>query len=49
MSVEEVKAATSAPNNGSEDNVAKSFKMMDPTQLKALLTRGLGPKIQSVM
>mmetsp|Transcript_10670 Transcript_10670/g.13231 ORF Transcript_10670/g.13231 Transcript_10670/m.13231 type:complete len:122 (+) Transcript_10670:23-388(+) len=49
MSVEEVKTAAQAPNTMSEDGVAKSFKMMDPTHLKALLTRGLGPKIQSVI
>ena len=31
------------------DGVAQSFKMMDPTQLKTLLSHGLGPKVHSVM
>ena len=32
-----------------EVGIAKSFKMMDPTHLKSLLKRGLGPKVKSVM
>ena len=52
MSQEEVKVqAQTSPNGTGQfiDGVAQSFKMMDPTQLKSLLTRGLGPKVQSVM
>ena len=51
MSLEEVKQQTlpslSAPQN--QEGVAQSFKMMDPTALKELLKRGLGPKVNSVM
>ena len=49
MSVEEVKSASQMPKPGSEPGAAKSFKMMEPTHLKQLLERGLGPKVQSVM
>ena len=39
------------PNAATADDggIAKSFKMMDPTKLKTLLERGLGPKVHSVM
>ena len=51
MSVEEVKAASQVGPNPSNEavGVAKSFKMMEPTHLKSLLSRGLGPKVKSVM
>ena len=54
MSQEEHKAQAPIVPQGSNqtqyiDGVAQSFKMMDPTQLKALLTRGLGPKVHSVI
>ena len=46
-----VKAAYQVGPNPSNEavGVAKSFKMMEPTHLKSLLSRGLGPKVKSVM
>ena len=49
MSQEEAKIAQQPAPVQMIDGVAQSFKMMDPTQLKTLLTRGLGPKVNSVM
>ena len=32
-----------------QDNNGQAFKMIDPTELKKLLTKGMGPKIQSIL
>ena len=45
MSQEEVKAQSVPSGPQYMDGAARSFKMMDPTALKELLKKGLGPKI----
>ena len=37
------------PDNNGADQVGQSFKMINPTEMKNLLTKGLGPKIKSIV
>ena len=41
--------AQNSADNRDAQGILQSFKMIDPVVLKETLTRGLGPKIDSIM